>query len=365
MLITDVILKHKIKFIGRTYVKDSKLFMNFSGSGIKFSILSNKLIIKLTGTKHDDINSRPYVSLIIDGNRKDYPISQENYIIDLELPYGSHIVEVLKRTETSVSFCAITEIIADSFIDYVDEKKLKIEFYGDSLTCGFGNLSLDKEDPFKTETESFLEGYSYLVAKGLNADYSAICVSGFPVYKSRWNEGFPIDSVADMISISDYSEDMTFDNVIPWDNKKYKPNLIMVNLGANDHSYFTEGMKWIDDLVAEYGDIKLVEKDENYLKEINNLKIRITKFLDDLRNLYGKDIKIVWCLFEIYFEDGILLDIIKNHVLNYEGNTYFYKISCVNNDRGAAWHPGKIMHKEASIQLIDFIKKEVLGGKDL
>ena len=40
MLITDVILKHKIKFIGRTYVKDSKLFMNFSGSGIKFSILS-------------------------------------------------------------------------------------------------------------------------------------------------------------------------------------------------------------------------------------------------------------------------------------------------------------------------------------
>ena len=349
-------LENKIKFIGRTRVDDDKLFMNFSGSGVKFCVKTNKLIIKLTGTRVDDENNRPYVSLLVNGNRKDYAIDNLDYAIELNLEDGNHIVEVLKRTESSVSFCMIKEIIAEEFIEFSDDKQMKIEFYGDSLTCGFGNLSECAEDPFSTKTESFLEGYAYKLSKALNAEYSAISVSGFPVYKSRWNEGFPIDSVADMISISDYSEDMTFDTVVPWDNTKYKPDLVVVNLGANDHSYFTEGMNWVDELIKKYGDFNSCVNDEKYIQEINNLKNRINRLLDDLRNLYGKDLKIVWCLFDIYFEDGVLYNVIKNQVLNYEGNTYFCDVSFKTNVRGAAWHPGKVMHEEAASLLIDCIK---------
>lgn len=363
MRISDVIQNKKVKLIGRTYIKDSKLFINFSGSGIKFKVLTNKLTIKLTGTKVDDINSRPYVSILVDGDRKDYAIDDLNYVIDLDLSYEPHIVEVLKRTESSVSFCAIEAIEAVEFLDFIEEKDLKIEFYGDSLTCGFGDLSECADDPFQTKTESFLEGYAYLISKALNADYSAISVSGFPVYKSRWNEGFPIDNIPDMVSICDYSEDMTYDTIVPWDNSKYHPDLVVVNLGANDQSYFIEGMKWIDELIQKYGDFELVQKDELFLKEIEKLKKSITRFLDNLRKIYGKDLKIVWCLFDIYFEIGRLHEIIKEHVLSYDGNTYFNIVSFKTNVRGAAWHPGKVMHREAADVLVDFIKTKVLGGE--
>ena len=357
MKIADIINSNRVKRIGRTYLKDDNLYMNFSGSGIKFNALTDKLTIRLTGTKVEDENSRPYVCVLVDNERYDYAIDDLEYVIELDLPYGKHTIQIAKRTETSVSYCAIQEINVKEFIDLEEENKLKIEFYGDSLTCGFGNLSECAEDPFKTATESFLEGYAYLTAKALNADYSAISVSGFPVYKSRWNEGFPIDSVADMISISDYNEAMTFDTVIPWDNAQYKPDLVVVNLGANDHSYFTEGMNWVDELIKKYGDTKLIVSDEKYISEINNLRSRINKLLDDLRNLYGKDLKIVWCLFDIYFEDGVLYDTIKEQVLSYDGNTHFCDVSFKTNVRGAAWHPGKVMHQEAASLLIDCIKK--------
>ena len=356
MNVFDLVSNNKIKTIGRTYFKDSKLFMNFSGSGVEFCINSNKLVINLTGTKVDEENSRPFVSLLVDDNRYDYAIDKWDYQIELTLSEGKHLIQIIKRTESPVSFCAIKEIIADEFVELEEDKKLKIEFYGDSLTCGFGNLSECCDDPFKTETESFLEGYAYLVSKALDAQYSAVCVSGFPVYKSRWNEGFPIDSVADMISITDYSEDMTFNTVIPWDNSQYIPDLVIINLGANDHSYFTEGMAWIDELIKKYGDIKLIENDEVYLNEIKNLKLKINRFLENLFNVYGNNIKIVWCLFDIYFEDGILYNIIKNQVLNYSKNTYFCDISFKTNVRGAAWHPGRVMHQEAADILTKFIQ---------
>ncbi len=356
MLIDNLLNDKIIQPIGRTYLKNSALYMNFSGSGIRFAVKTRKILIRLTGSKVDEENSQPYVSVLIDDNRIDYCIDKLDYWIELDLSNDKHIIEIIKRTESSVSFCAIKEIVADEFLTLEKSERCKIEFYGDSLTCGFGNLSECCDDPFKTETESFLEGYAYLVSKKLDCDYSAICVSGFPIYKSRWNEGFPIESVADMISITDYSEDMTFATAIPWDNSKYHPDVVVVNLGANDHSYFTEGMKWIDELIAQYGDFKLAEKDVRYIQEVRNLKQKINQFLDNLFALYGKDLRVVWCLFDIYFEDGVLYDVIKEQVINYSENTFFCDISFQTNVRGAAWHPGKVMHKEAALQLSDFIE---------
>ena len=240
MRLSELIQENKIKPIGRTYIKDSKLFMNFSGSGVKFLVKTKKLIINLTGTRVEDSTKRPYVSLLIDDIRQDYAIDNLDYSIELDLSDDIHKVEVIKRTESSVSFCAITKIQADKFLEYIENTRVKLEFYGDSLTCGFGDLSECRDEPFETRTESFLEGYAYLTSRALDAEYSAVCVSGFPVYKAKWNEGFPIDSIADMVSISDYSEDMTFDTVIPWDNSKYKPDIVVINLGSNDACTFIQ-----------------------------------------------------------------------------------------------------------------------------
>ena len=47
----------------------------------------------------------------------------------------------------------------------------------------------------------------------------------------------------------------------------------------------------------------------------------------------------------------------KNQVLEYDGDTHFCDVSFITNVRGAAWHPGKVMQKEAADLLIECIKR--------
>ena len=355
---TSLVNQRKIKPIGRTHIKDNKIFMNFSGSGVTFKTRGEKLIIKFYATKFDDNNACPFVSVLIDDTRIDYKVNEEYKIIEIPISSSIHNVSILKRTETSVSFLAIEEIIVDEFIPLQEENKFKIEFYGDSLTCGFGNLSNNPEDKFSTETESFLDSYAYLLSQKLNADYSAICVSGFPIYKSRWNEGFPIDSVADMISICDYSEDMKMETSIPWDNSKFIPNLVVVNLGTNDCSYFTEGQKWVDDLIVKYGSFENVLDSEEMKKELVSLENKIISFLDDIFALY-KNVKVIWALGMIYVNPHIqeVFDRVLNNYNNSNVYQFNFKVREICDERGAVYHPNKKMHLIASEELAKFIKE--------
>lgn len=358
MNFVNLVNQNKIKLIGRTYQKENKLFMNFSGSGLMFKTLSEELIIKVYATKYDDENSCPYISVLIDDARYDYKIDEKHKEISIKLTNEVHNVKILKRSESSVSFVGIEDIIVKEFLKLEKENKFKIEFYGDSLTCGFGNLSNDPNEKFKTETESFLDSYAYLLSQKLNAEYSAICVSGFPIYKSRWNEGFPIQSVADMISICDYSEEMTHKSVNPWSNKDFIPDLVIVNLGSNDCSYFTEGQKWIDDLIDKYGSFEKVLKSNELDKELKALENKIKSFLDEIFALY-KNTKVIWALGMIEINDHVqkVFDKALKEYKNKNVYQFNFKVRDICNERGAVWHPNKKMHQIASDELFDFIKK--------
>ena len=365
MNFNKLIEENKIRTIGRTRIENEMLFINFSGSGIKTKVLTDKLIIKMYSPKFNDPNSYPYISILIDNERYDYGIYEEHQTIEIALSKDTHEIEIIKRTESPVSFVAIEDIIADQFIPLEIIKRLKIEFYGDSITCGYGTLTNNPNYSFTTHTESFLDGYAYLTAKALNAAYSAICVSGFPIYKSRWNEGFPIESVGDMISICDYSEDMTFKTAHKWDNSQFIPHIVVVNLGTNDCSYFTEGQNWVDQLIKEYGSFDAALKQDIFKERLINLGLKIKSFLDDLFNVYGKNIKIVWALGMLEINSHVQ-EVIDNAIKDYNNsNVYQFQFTSLNksNERGANWHPGKMMHKNASEELVEFIKNNVLKGE--
>ena len=99
MNFTELINQGKIKTIGRTYEKDNKFFMNFSGSGLMFNAITNKLIIKFFTYEYND-DSCPYVSVLIDNVRKDYKIDKENK--EINLYYKSFKVKDLIK---HVRFC--------------------------------------------------------------------------------------------------------------------------------------------------------------------------------------------------------------------------------------------------------------------
>ena len=357
-MIENLILSKKAKPIGRTFFKDDMLFANFSGSGIKCNVSGKSLKVTLFATRYDDDNNRPFVSILVDEARYDYELDCEYKTIELPLNEGVHEVHILKRTEASVSHMAIKEILVDNFYEINEEKRLNIEFYGDSLTCGFGVLCTDPSQPFKTCTESFLDGYSYLVAKGMNANYSSISVSGFPVYKSRWNQGFNVDSIADLISYANYYDQMTFETAEKWDNSNYKADLVIINLGTNDESYFSPGQDWVDALIEKVGSYEAACREEEFVNKLDALYKRIVKFLQDLYAVYGPNLKVLYLLGMVDVNPFIYTAINKAINEFNNPNVKHYKLTGPNKDSvfGAVWHPGSQMHKNTAAEVINVLK---------
>ena len=46
-------------------------------------------------------------------------------------------------------------------------------------------------------------------------------------------------------------------------------------------------------------------------------------------------------------------------------NLYYFKFTSLekSKDFGTNWHPGKTMHKDAALELAQFIKDNILGGE--
>lgn len=359
MLISDLISANKIFKVGRTYLKNDVLHMNFSGSGVKVLVEGETLNITFVSRNYSNGDSCPCVCVIIDGIKHYEKLDEETKSLKYQLSKGCHDVHILKNSESPVSQTGILDIEANNFLDYSCVKKKRLEFYGDSLTCGFGVLSECSTDKFTSKTESFADSHAFIAASILDCDYSVISVSGFPVYKSRWNAGFKIDSVADMISICDYEESMDQSSTVKWDNSLYIPDCVIINLGSNDESYFTPGMEWIDKLIEKYGDYSLVRKSPEYLLELQKLKDRIFKFFDDLYLVYP-DTKIVYAtgILEIVEDVDKTID---EAVCEYKDKTnkevyrYHYKVRKHFNSRGAVNHPGKKMQEFAGVELANYL----------
>lgn len=359
MKINELIKNGSIYRIGRTYIADEALHMNFSGSGVRVAFKGEKIKVTFKSKRYDEENNKPHICIVVDDNKYYYLLDQEYTTIELALANQDHIVDILKNSESPVSQTAIVDIDVEELNIYNHPKKTKIEFYGDSITCGFGSLSQNADDIFTSKTESFVDGYAYHCSNILDCDYSVVAVSGFPVYKSRWNLGFPIDSVADMISICDYLESMKMVDTISWDNKNYTPDIVVINLGTNDESYFTPGTPWIDELISVEGSYEKVQELPIYKEEIEKFKNRLIKFLDDLFEVYG-DIKIVYATGILPIMDGInnvINQTIEEYKLKHNRKVYRYefKVRKHFDQRGAANHPGKAMQKFAGAELADFI----------
>ena len=121
----------------------------------------------------------------------------------------------------------------------------KIEFIGDSITCGYG-IDGKSEDTFTTEQERADKAYAFLTAKMLNAEFQNCSWSGIGVL-SCWVEpkpgNLPITNLL-MPSLWPYTDKSLCKRLKTeteiWDEKKFSPDIIVIHLGTNDASYVQE-----------------------------------------------------------------------------------------------------------------------------
>jgi lysophospholipase L1-like esterase len=142
-----------------------------------------------------------------------------------------HTLVVSKATEASNGQVVITKITGTNIKKSARSFSKKIEFIGNSITCGFGN---DLEIPCGGTSKWYDQhnaywSYASITARGCNAEYMISAISGAGIYRV-WNMEGP--SLPQQYENTFLNTDSTY----KWDFSSFTPDIVTIALGTNDIS---------------------------------------------------------------------------------------------------------------------------------
>ncbi len=241
--------EENMKLIGRVYMNDETLWLGMSGTGAEFTCDASALTLTLCadevcgGERKDFARAAVYVN---GERRSDILFDQAFKTVTLALE-GESVITIIKLSECAMGNVGIKPLMVDdgAKITPTPKKDLKIEFIGDSITCGYGVDDEDENHEFLTETEDVTRAYAYKTAKALDADYSMFSLSGYGIVSGYSTEGerhedqlVPTFYESYGFSIGSFGGVKPMD--IPWDFRRFVPDIVVINLGTNDDSYCGE-----------------------------------------------------------------------------------------------------------------------------
>lgn len=292
-----------IFIMGRTLTNASgDIEFDWPGVTIQTGFTGTSCTLKMSDTKENYYNvfidDLPVKVMSVMGNT-DLRIAQN-------LPAGDHTLKIVKRTEGEQGKATFKGIVLDhgATLKKIDPGyKHKIEFIGNSITCGYGAEGKSKEEKFMPETENSYKSHAAITARAFNAEYHIVAHSGMGVVRNYGDEKM----VSDYTMPDRYKQILDMEVATMWDFSKWKPDAVVINLGTNDFSTephpietvfnrkYTHLVKFIRE---QYGEVpifcvvgpmtdepcysyvkKMVEANRTHLNDPNTYFIGIPKYL--------------------------------------------------------------------------------------
>ncbi|WP_150272394.1 SGNH/GDSL hydrolase family protein [Paenibacillus tepidiphilus] len=238
-----------VKMIGRTHYYNDVLWLALSGSGIEFSCYGKKVAITIKGDQiaEGDTN-HARIGIEVNGVRVvEEQIHQpvKTYTVFESSTEQQVTVRVLKLSEAAMSTAGIQEIVVEAAEGIIPTPGHvhRIEFIGDSITCGYGVDDEHELHPFSTATEDVTKAYAYLTAEALQADYSMVSYSGYGIISGYTDNDQKLTThllpdYYEKVAKSEGKLDGTLNPLeVSWDFSRFVPELIVINLGTNDDSF--------------------------------------------------------------------------------------------------------------------------------
>ena len=261
-----------IKVFGRTSAIGNSISCDHVASGVEFNAyVEGKLTVNVTVTKGvthagaaDTRNDNCYFTLYVDGVRSETRfMANKNTTTTLELASfeegGVHNFRLIKQTEPRNALATLDSV---SFTGYFAERpadaQYYVEFIGDSITAGYGNLTDKTKGAAVAETainQDSTKSFAYLTAQKLGADHTTVSTSGIGV-SAGWRS-FPMK---DLYGANSYYRSKTATYT-----PTRTPDVVVINLGTNDESkqvtpdaYKTAVKDLIQQVRANYGNVPIV-----------------------------------------------------------------------------------------------------------
>lgn len=342
---------------GRTRRDGGCLFMNWTCAGFSVCFTGRTLRAKLRALgerqsfPRDAPTEYPWVGIAVDDreelvNRFECREQEAWYTLWEAPDNGPHTVRLIKLTENARGKLGLLALETDgAFSAAPPNKRLRIEFVGDSITCGFGNEAPHRDAPFDPAQENGWITYAAAAARELDAEFSCVSVSGISTDTPEQSM-FPMLPMCALYPYTDRLYDERAGSPLQeWDFSGNKPALIVVNLGTNDVNP-----------IRFYKDLAQADREEAHF--IRQYKA----FLQMLRKLNGPGSRIVCTLGPL---DYYLFDDIRTAVAEYRAETgddrvcalKLIGVNLMTEGFGAVGHPSAKTHLRAGHELAARLKE--------
>ena len=255
----------KISYEGRIIINQDAAELMWPGTSVTIHFKGTTL-----SGEFKDSDTSNYYNVIIDNksiHKIHFDKERKKYLLADHLPFAEHTVQVFKRTEWDKGSTLFYGFQLDDkalLLNAPEKPKRKIEFFGNSITCGYSieDYVNDSPDGFY---ENNYDAYGAITARHFHAQYHCTSKSGIGIMVS-W---FPLimPEMYDRLNPNDSSS--------KWDFSKYIPDVVVINLFQND-AWIVE-MPENDQFKNKFGTKK---PDENFIVE------SYKNFVQTIRNKY-------------------------------------------------------------------------------
>lgn len=354
-----------MKTMGRHFYANERLYLTYSGSEVGFFFSGDHLEMDVYSDKMSIMPTlKASMACLVEGDEEPFtrtvlePGTQRVVVFDRAAYAAKKGVEanslpekmalhVIKLSEAAFGALAIEGIFCDdkNQLEALPEKKLKIEYIGDSITCGYGVEGVLEKDEFTTAQENPLKSFSIQSAMRLEADYQLCSWSGIGVISKyippEVDEPDTEVLIQEIYPYADLKmqERLKMEPAL-WEFGSFVPDIIVLNIGTNDASY-TRGKP---DREAHYADT-------------------MKKFIG-LIHEKNPSAKLV---FAYGVMDHTLCPVIAKMIeeLKAEGHNYLYYVELPEQNEadgmGTDFHPSAVTQTKTGKIVADFIHEKVLS----
>lgn len=206
-----------------------------NATGPRFSWSGSAIVVRFTGpslavTLED--NGWNWYEVEVDGEKR-APLAMRHgvvtYSIASGLAAGEHVARIARRNE---AHGGVTRLVGfevaegHEILSPPPRPTRRLEFVGDSITCGFGTAG-DHPCPFEYRTENHELTYAALAAKELGAEGHTVCWSGWGMVRGADGSfGANLPAV--------YGRAFHKPTSPAWDTSSFQPHAVVIALGTND-----------------------------------------------------------------------------------------------------------------------------------
>ncbi|NGM60432.1 SGNH/GDSL hydrolase family protein [Sphingobacterium sp. SGG-5] len=311
--------------------------MKFSGTGVK-------AILRDFSSNNDN-----YFQIIIDGSPRGklkLDKTKRQYTLASNLGGGEHEVELFKINHMNAGYARGYsvfygfDVIGDGeVLDAPSLKERKIEFYGNSITCGRSNEDNTGADSPASEYENNYLAYGAITARHFEAQYHCIAMSGI---------GMTV-GYTDVIMPELYDRLNPLEGSRKWDFKKYVPDIVVINLLQNDASILNTPANNPSEFQKRWGGTQPTDQ---------QLVTKYRSFISTIRQKYPQAhiICTLGSMNAVTFKEGRYADIIEDAVDGMDDDKVYVHLFAY---KGTSGHPNVSEHREMANSLISFIEENI------